>query len=296
YSILGVKSWDRRIILFSPNSCQSKSNPGPWDTIWRTKSQVFVNGDAINADPDTFHIVRWIAGSLLIYRDKDGEKRYAFGKNCRSTFDLQRDKVTWLTRDASRRANDCRVATIPDVDPEYFRPLTENVAQYKDSLYLVKYVSAVEKTLSVIHLPDPQQELQEGVNIVGDKVYFIASDDVTIFDINGQWQWYKSPDGTPLNYLAHDDRYTYFIDEDTVEHFELKGQWTWFKYANGQLSDTFAHDDHYIYYVGDGLVRDAKRRNETRQLDAAHLDKNGSLLTVEGEYTSYNNELFPLND
>lgn len=30
--------------------------------------------------------------------------------------------------------------------------------------------------------------------------------------------------------------------------------------------------------------------------DAAHLDKNGSLLTVEGEYTSYNNELFPLND
>ncbi|MDU9547846.1 hypothetical protein F8C17_26065, partial [Escherichia coli] len=143
-----------------------------WDTIWRTKSQVFVNGDAINADPDTFHIVRWIAGSLLIYRDKDGEKRYAFGQNCRSTSDLQRDKVTWLTRDASRRANDCRVATIPDVDPEYVRPLTENVAQDKDSLYLVKYVSAVEKTLSVIHLPDPQQELQEGVNIVGDKVYF----------------------------------------------------------------------------------------------------------------------------
>ncbi len=49
------------------------------------------------------------------------------------------------------------------------RPLTENVAQYKDSLYLVKYVSAVEKTLSVIHLPDPQQELQEGVNIAGIK-------------------------------------------------------------------------------------------------------------------------------
>nr|WP_246769500.1 hypothetical protein [Escherichia sp. E2593] len=145
YSILDIKPWTRRPIIYSPNSCESKSNPGPWDTIWRTKSQVFVNGDAINADPDTFHIVRWIAGSLLIYRDKDGEKRYAFGKNCRSTFDLQRDKVTWLTRDASRHANDCRVATIPDVDPEYFRPLTENVAQYKDSLYLVKYVSGVEK-------------------------------------------------------------------------------------------------------------------------------------------------------
>ncbi len=70
---------------------------------------------------------------------------YAFGKDCRSTFDLQRDKVTWLTRDASWHGNDCRVAAIPDVDPEYFRPLTQNVAQYKDSLYLVKYVSAVEK-------------------------------------------------------------------------------------------------------------------------------------------------------
>ena len=156
FSILDIKPWTRRPIIYSPNSCESKSNPGPWDTIWRTKSHVFVNGDAINADPDSFHIVRWIAGSLLIYRDKDGEKSYAFGKNCRSTFDLQRDKVTWLTRDASRHANDCRVATIPDVNPEYFRPLTENVAQYKDSLYLVKYVSAVEKTLSVIHLPDPR--------------------------------------------------------------------------------------------------------------------------------------------
>ncbi|EGO8351929.1 hypothetical protein E0V34_08080 [Escherichia coli] len=296
YSILDIKPWAQRNILYLPNTCENWGHPAPWDTIWRTKSQVFVNGDSINADPDTFHIVRWIAGSLLIYRDKDGEKRYAFGKECRNTFDLQRDKVTWMTRDVSWRANDCRVATIPDVDPEYFRPLTKNVAQYKDSLYLVKYVSGVEKTLSVIHLPDPQQELHEGVNIIGNKFYFIASDDVTIFDINGQWQWYKSHDGTPLNYLAHDDRFTYFIDENTVEQFELKGQWTWFKYANGQLSDTFAHDDHYIYYVGDGLVRDAKRRNETRQLNAAHLDENGNLLTVEGSYTSYNNELRPLKD
>lgn len=159
YSILGVKSWTRRPILYSPNSCESKSNPGPWDTIWRTQSQVFVNGDAINADPDTFHLVRWMAGSLLIYRDKNGEKRYSFGKDCRSTFDLQRDKVTWLTRDASRRANDCRVATIPDVDPEYFRPLTQNVAQYKDSLYLVKYVSGVEKNAFGYSFTRPQTRI-----------------------------------------------------------------------------------------------------------------------------------------
>lgn len=122
-----------------------------------------MNGDAINADPDTFHLVRWMAGSLLIYRDKNGEKRYSFGKDCRSTFDLQRDKVTWLTRDASRRANDCRVATIPDVDPEYFRPLTQNVAQYKDSLYLVKYVSGVEKRFRLFIYPTPNKNYREAL-------------------------------------------------------------------------------------------------------------------------------------
>ncbi len=67
------------------------------------------------------------------------------------------------------------------------------MAQYKDSLYLVKYVSAVEKTLSVIHLPDPQQELQEGANVVGNKVYFIASDDVTILISMGNGSGIKAP-------------------------------------------------------------------------------------------------------
>ncbi|KAF0952614.1 hypothetical protein [Escherichia albertii] len=292
YSILGIKSWTRRSILYSPNSCESKSNPGPWDTIWRTKSQVFVNGDAINADPNTFHIVRWIAGSLLIYRDKDGEKRYAFGKDCRSTFDLQRDKVTWLTRDASWHGNDCRVATIPDVDPEYFRPLTQNVAQYKDSLYLVKYVSAVEKTLSVIHLLDPQQELQEGVNIVGSKVYFIARGDVNIFDINGQWQWFKNADGGLSKRVAFDDRYMYFIGDGSITKFVMKGKLTWFKTPDGNFTDIFAHDDKYIYFLDASLVNGGRRRNETRSMSDAYINNN-DLVTVEGVYYWSNNEFFP---
>ncbi len=292
YSILGIKSWTRRSILYSPNSCESKSNPGPWDTIWRTKSQVFVNGDAINADPNTFHIVRWIAGSLLIYRDKDGEKRYAFGKDCRSTFDLQRDKVTWLTRDASWHGNDCRVAVIPDVDPEYFRPLTQNVAQYKDSLYLVKYVSAVKKTLSVIHLPDPQQELQEGVNIVGSKVYFIARDDVNIFDINGQWQWFKNADGGLSKRVAFDERYMYFIGDGSITKFVMKGKLTWFKTSDGNFTDIFAHDDKYIYFLDASLVNGGRRRNETRSMSDAYISNN-DLVTVEGVYYWSNNEFFP---
>ncbi|UQQ18167.1 hypothetical protein MYA98_11065 [Salmonella sp. WGH-01] len=97
----------------------------------------FVNGVAIDADPNSFHVVRWVAGVQLLYRDKAGVKRYYFGKDCLNTFNVQRDKVTWMTREASRRGDDCRIATIPNVDPEYFHPIHYNwtVAQYKDLLY-----------------------------------------------------------------------------------------------------------------------------------------------------------------
>ncbi|MCV3252154.1 hypothetical protein OGZ16_18255 [Escherichia albertii] len=184
------------------------------------------------------------------------------------------------------------MAAIPDVDPEYFRPLTQNVAQYKDSLYLVKYVSAVEKTLSVIHLPDPQQELQEGVNIVGSKVYFIARDDVNIFDINGQWQWFKNADGGLSKRVAVDDRYMYFIGDGSITKFVMKGKLTWFKTPDGNFTDIFAHDDKYIYFLDASLVNGGRRRNETRSMGDAYINNN-DLVTVEGVYYWSNNEFFP---
>lgn len=254
YSILGVKSWDRRNILFSPTTCDTQYNPGPWDTILRTATQVFVNGVPIQADPDSFRIVRWIAGSLLVYRDKEGEKRYSFGKNCLTTFDVQRDKVTWIAREASSRGDDCRIETIPDVEPEYFRPIKYNwtIAQYKDLLYEVKFVSSVDRVLAISRLPDPEVELNPGFNLVGKQIYFIGDGRVQIFDLSG-----------PL---------------------------TWFTKPNGDQSDSYAHDDRYIYYLGDWLVHSGKRKIETRLLDAAHIKGNGDLVTVEGIYSDINNE------
>lgn len=258
YSILGVKSWDRRAILYAPTTCDTKYNPGPWDTIFRTTTQVFVNGVAIDADPDSFHIVRWIAGSQLLYRDKAGEKRYYFEKNCGGTFDVQRDKVTWITREASRRGDDCRIATIPDVDPEYFHPIQYNwtLAQYKDLLYQIKYVSSVDKVLTITRLADPQVQLKAGANLVGKQIYFIGDGGVQIIDPIGPLVWFKNPDGS--------------------------------------LSDEFAHDDRYLYYFGDALVNSGQRRNETRALDAAYINKRGDLITVEGTYDFINNRFMPV--
>lgn len=255
YAILGIKSRDPRGPLSPKTSCDLSNNPGPWDTILRTATQVFVNGVAIDGDADSFHIVRWIPGSLLIYRDKAGEKRYSFGKDCLNTFDVQQDKVTWLMRDASRRGDDCRVATIPDVDPQYFRPLNETAAQYKDLLYQVKFISAQDKALTVTRLPDPKLELKRGFNIAGNQIYV--------------------------------------IDADNVQTIEATGPLTWFKRPDGVRSPDFAHDGRYIYYLGEWLIHDGLRRHETRELDAAHLSESGDLITVEGTYSSSNNEFFP---
>lgn len=254
YSILGVKSWEQRNILFSPTSCDTTSNPGPWDTILRTATQVFVNGVAIDADPNSFHVVRWVAGVQLLYRDKAGVKRYYFGKDCLNTFNVQRDKVTWMTREASRRGDDCRIATIPNVDPEYFHPIHYNwtVAQYKDLLYQVKYVSPVDRVLTITRLPDPQVQLKAGANLVGKQIYFIGDGGVQIIDPIGPLVWFKNPDGS--------------------------------------FSDVFAHDDRYLYFFGDTLVDSGQRRNVTRTLDTAHIDKSGYyLVTEEGKYEVINN-------
>lgn len=58
-------------------------------------------------------------------------------QNCQ-IFDIQEDKVTWLKREASTKAQrDCVVETLKDVDPEYFYRLNERAAVYKGHVYLV---------------------------------------------------------------------------------------------------------------------------------------------------------------
>ncbi|EDI2556491.1 hypothetical protein CC969_22315, partial [Salmonella enterica subsp. enterica serovar Ajiobo] len=91
----------------------------------------------------------------------------------------------------SRRGDDCRIATIPNVDPEYFHPIHYNwtVAQYKDLLYQVKYVSPVDRVLTITRLPDPQVQLKAGANLVGKQIYFIGDGGVQIIDPIGPLVW-----------------------------------------------------------------------------------------------------------
>ncbi|WP_133159270.1 hypothetical protein [Superficieibacter electus] len=57
------------------------------------------------------------------------------GKICSTDFDMQLGKVTWRTRAATSRGNDCRVETLPGVDPEKFNVISHTIAQYQDRLY-----------------------------------------------------------------------------------------------------------------------------------------------------------------
>lgn len=83
--------------------------------IARTDSGLLINGEPIDADPDSFKIVRWMPNALLVYRDKNGIRRYVFGKgkmnetlveqqpiDCSRAFELRADKVTWQKQRATK--------------------------------------------------------------------------------------------------------------------------------------------------------------------------------------------------
>lgn len=42
------------------------------DTLARTQTKIMINGEQLDADPDTFSVVRWMPGSLFTWRDKNG--------------------------------------------------------------------------------------------------------------------------------------------------------------------------------------------------------------------------------
>ncbi len=48
---------------------------GPWDTLARTQTKIMLNGEQLDADPDTFTVVRWIPEALISWRDKNGFHR-----------------------------------------------------------------------------------------------------------------------------------------------------------------------------------------------------------------------------
>lgn len=216
FVLLGLKSWDQRGSLISYSSCEPARNAGPRDTLVRNANRVFINGEPINADPDSFAVVRWIPGSLLIYRDKHGEKRLSYGRNCTDIFDMQLGKVTWRTRTATPRGNDCRVETLPDVDPENFNVISRAIAQYKDRVYIVKDRDFLDQRLSIIKIADPELELDTGINVTdSNRAYVVSEDSVLTVRTAGKMVRIKRSDGEFSQLFAHDDRYIYaFLEGD----------------------------------------------------------------------------------
>lgn len=65
FTVLAQKPWDQRG-KFSATFNPCIAVPfGPWDTLARTRTKIIINGDQLDADPDTFSVVRWMPGSLL---------------------------------------------------------------------------------------------------------------------------------------------------------------------------------------------------------------------------------------
>ncbi|MCJ8062663.1 hypothetical protein MU458_14790, partial [Staphylococcus aureus] len=96
--------------------------------IVTTAQRVIVNGIPITADANTFQIIRWMPGEVLIYRDKTGKHDYEIDNSSRycGYFNIGLREVTWLKHEATNAGSSCKVETLPGVDPEYFFRLNGN--------------------------------------------------------------------------------------------------------------------------------------------------------------------------
>lgn len=157
FRVLAQKSWDRR------GKFSAEFNPcvavpfGPWDTLARTRTKIIINGEQLKADPETFTVVRWMPGSLLTWRDKNGLQRKVLNQgnldkdraNSCATFNLQEHFVSW------RKGPECQQEVLPGLDPEQFHPLSNTVAQYQDKLYTIKKTGFGENRLNIVTLDNP---------------------------------------------------------------------------------------------------------------------------------------------
>lgn len=204
--LLGEKSWDER-----PEFEMYYKSDNSSDILIRFANKIYLNGDPINADADSFQLIRWYPDSLLIYRDKRGMKRLSFGRGhgaggatevgC-ATFMLSRDNVQWSP--TYNRRNDCVKETLPGVDPEKFHLLTERIAQYQDRLYVVKMSFFGEEELEIIKLDTPDLQIDSQLSAGEKHGYFIhlyKPGSVQVFDTVGKMHIDKG--------LGWDDRYVY---------------------------------------------------------------------------------------
>lgn len=168
FRVLAQKSWDQRGKFSTAfNPCVAMPF-GPWDTLARTRTKILINGEQLDADPDTFSVVRWMPGSLLTWRDKNGLQRKVLDKenlewdedltkHCLD-FSLLEKKVFW------RKGPACKQEELPRLDPEQFQPISDAVAQYQDSLYTIIETESGDRKLEIVKLDDPNLIINKRFN------------------------------------------------------------------------------------------------------------------------------------
>lgn len=277
FTIQAQKSWDQRG-AFSPISPCAAGPVGPWDTLARTTKQVIINGHALDADPATFAVVRWIPGTKFIYRDKNGTKHIDLSeknvdppehvlasKDCSANFNMLEDKVTWRQ---SWNDDSCIMEMIPGLDPEQFHVLNRSTAQYQDRLYTVKISEFGEQSLEVITLDDPNLIINRRFNAGKRHGYLLTTEGkVEVFESAG-----------PLVLL---DEHIPREREAHTEDAEYSPNW-------------FARDDRYVYvFTGTQLYRYATSWPQYAHVVGQHYKSGygsaeswagGVLVTLEGKY------------
>ncbi|MCZ6353385.1 DKNYY family protein, partial [Escherichia coli] len=122
--------------------------------------------EQLDADPETFTVVRWMPGSLLTWRDKSGLHRKVLNQgnldkdraNSCAAFNLQEHSVSW------RKGPECQQEVLPGLDPEQFHHLSNTVAQYQDKLYVIETTPFDELKLNIVTLDDPKLIINKRFN------------------------------------------------------------------------------------------------------------------------------------
>ncbi|WP_161538995.1 hypothetical protein [Escherichia albertii] len=281
FRVLAQKSWDQR------GKFSTEFNPcvavpfGPWDTLARTQTKIMINGEQLNADPETFTVVRWMPGSLLSWRDKSGLHRKVLNqgnldkdmaKNC-ATFGVQEHDVSW------RKGPKCQQEILPGLDPEQFHPLSKTVAQYQDKLYVIKKTEFGENKLDIVTLDNPNLVIDKRFNAGRTHGYLLTKlpvdgeeeDGLQIFESSGPLILldYRVPGereahlGDSPHYkkwYAHDDRYVYAFDGSQLWRYptpntkavrvkwktEHSGYGYWADYRSGELDGRLLENGTFI--------------------------------------------------
>ncbi|ENK6895116.1 hypothetical protein JRC42_22815 [Escherichia albertii] len=281
FRMLAQKSWDQR------GKFSTEFNPcvavpfGPWDTLARTQTKIMINGEQLNADPETFTVVRWMPGSLLSWRDKSGLHRKVLNqgnldkdmaKNC-ATFGVQEHDVSW------RKGPKCQQEILPGLDPEQFHPLSKTVAQYQDKLYVIKKTEFGENKLDIVTLDNPNLMIDKRFNAGRTHGYLLTKlpvdgeeeDSLQVFESSGPLILldYRVPGereahlGDSPHYkkwYAHDDRYVYAFDGSQLWRYptpntkavrvkwktEHSGYGYWADYRSGELDGRLLENGTFI--------------------------------------------------